>query len=78
MTGLFTDRVYTRSFEGSAMVTLSTIAAFIIFGYLFTPDQLIMMIMFMPFLMTVTEAWAPTHGTNPSSTASPGRSSTQS
>ncbi len=58
MTGLFTDRVYTRSFEGSAMVTLSTIAAFIIFGYLFTPGQL-MMIMFMPFLMTVTEAWAP-------------------
>jgi len=56
VTSLFTDRVYTRSFEGSAMVTLSTIAAFIIFGYLFTPGQLLMLIMFMPFLMTVTEA----------------------
>ena len=63
--GLFTDRVYTRSFEGSAMVTLSTIAAFIIFGYLFTPGQLLMMIIFMPFLMTVTEAWAPHTWDNP-------------
>jgi phytol kinase len=63
--GLFTDRVYTRSFEGSAMVALSTIIAFFVFRYLFSSGQLLMLIMFMPFLMTVTEAWAPHTWDNP-------------
>ena len=63
--GFFTDRVYTRSFEGSAMVTLSTIAAFIVLRYLFSPGQFLMLIMFMPFLMTLTEAWAPHTWDNP-------------
>ena len=63
--GLFTDRVYTRSFEGSAMVTISTIAAFLFFRYLFSWNQLMLLLMVMPLLMTVTEAWAPHTWDNP-------------
>lgn len=65
VTVLFTDRVYTRSFEGSAMVTLSTIVAFVVFRYLFSGGQFMLLIMVMPFLMTVTEAWAPHTWDNP-------------
>lgn len=62
---LFTDRVYTRSYEGSAMVTLSTIFSLVVFRSLFSLNQLIMLLMVMPFLMTLTEAKAPHTWDNP-------------
>ena len=63
--GLFTDRVYTRSYEGSFMVTLSTIVSFLVFRSLFSLNQLILLLMVMPFLMTLTEAKAPHTWDNP-------------
>ena len=62
---LFTEKVYTRSLEGSSMVTLSTIATFVIFRYLFSWNQFFILIMVMPFLMTLTEAKAPHTWDNP-------------
>jgi len=65
VTGLFTDRTYTRSYEGSLMVTLATIGSFLIFRSLFNWNQLILLLMVMPFVMTLTEAKAPHTWDNP-------------
>jgi dolichol kinase len=65
VTGLFTDRVYTKSYEGSAMVTISTIVVFVFFRYLFSWNRFILLFNFMPFLMTLTEALAPHTWDNP-------------
>jgi phytol kinase len=47
------------------MVMLSTVATFILFKSLFSRNQFMILIMIMPTLMTLTEAWAPHTWDNP-------------
>ena len=65
VTALFTDERYTRSVEGSMMVTLTTIATCYFMKYLFTSGQFIFLIVTMPILMTLTEAYSPHTWDNP-------------
>lgn len=62
---LFGDRVYTRSYEGSSMVFLASIVALIYFGNLFPVYELICLFLFLPLLMTITEAYSPHTWDNP-------------
>ncbi len=62
---LFGDRVYTRSYEGSSMVFLSSIAASASFSYLFHMNELICVFAVLPLLMTITEAYSPHTWDNP-------------
>jgi len=62
VTALFTDERYTRSIEGSMMVTLTTIFTFYFMRYLFTSGQFLFLIVTMPILMTLTEAYSPHMG----------------
>jgi len=65
VTALFTDQRYTRSIEGSLMVTLTTIFTFYFMKYLFTSGQFMFLIVTMPILMTLTEAYSPHTWDNP-------------
>jgi len=65
VTALFTDERYTRSIEGSMMVTLTSIATCYFMRYLFTSGQFIFLIVTMPILMTLTEAYSPHTWDNP-------------
>ena len=65
VTALFTDELYTRSIEGSLMVTLTTIFTFYFMRYLFTSGQFLFLIVTMPILMTLTEAYSPHTWDNP-------------
>jgi len=62
---LFGDRIYTRSYEGSSMVFLSSIVALIAFNNLFLRKELICLFAVLPLLMTTTEAHSPHTWDNP-------------
>ena len=62
---MFGDRVYTRSYEGSAMVFLTTVAALGSFSDFFSLNALIGLFAILPLLMTVTEAHSPHTWDNP-------------
>ncbi len=62
---LFGKRIYTRSYEGSAMVFLSAIVALVSFSELFSLGALIGLFAILPLLMTVTEARSPHTWDNP-------------
>jgi len=59
------NRVYTRSYEGSAMVFLTTIIALSISSNLFSSNTLICLLAILPLLMTITEAHSPHTWDNP-------------
>jgi len=56
---LFSTRRYTRSFEGSACVLLTSLATIIYFRSSFTVNQFWTALFLFPVLMTLTEAKAP-------------------
>jgi dolichol kinase len=62
---MFGKRIYTRSYEGSSMVFFSSILALIAFNNLFLIEQLICLLIFVPLLMTITEAYSPHTWDNP-------------
>lgn len=62
---LFTSRTYTRSVEGSFMVTLATVGTLVMLQSSFTFNQFLFLFIYMPFKMTVTEAIAPHTWDNP-------------
>jgi dolichol kinase len=62
---LFGDRVYTRSYEGSAIVFLSSIVALMAFNHFFPMNELICLFAVLPLLMTITEAHSPHTWDNP-------------
>ena len=59
------NRVYTRSYEGSVMVFLTTIIALSIFNHLFSSNTLLCLLAILPLLMTITEAHSPHTWDNP-------------
>ena len=65
VTALFTSRTYTRSYEGSSMVLLATVFTLLAFRELFSVNQLLLLLVYMPFKMTVVEAYAPHTWDNP-------------
>lgn len=56
---LFTDKKFTRSYEGSVMVFLASIVILLIFQASFAPIQLIIALLIIPILMTLAEAFSP-------------------
>ena len=62
---LFGDRFYTRSYEGSAMVFLSSIIILSAFYSLFPTPTWICLFVVLPLLMTITEAYSPHTWDNP-------------
>jgi dolichol kinase len=62
---LFGNRIYTRSYEGSAMVFLTTIITLSASHNLFSSSALICLFTVLPLLMTVTEAHSPHTWDNP-------------
>ncbi len=62
---LFGKRVYTRSYEGSAMVFLATIAALASSRHLFSLSAFICLFAILPLLMAATEAHSPHTWDNP-------------
>lgn len=62
---MFGNRVYTRSYEGSAMVFLTTIIALSISQNLFSSSTLFCLLAVLPLLMTITEAYSPHTWDNP-------------
>jgi len=62
---LFTSRTYTRSLEGSSMVTLATVGTLLALQGHFSSNQLLFLMIYMPFKMTVIEAYAPHTWDNP-------------
>ncbi len=62
---LFTDRIYQRSWEGSACVFLSGIAGIIAMQNYMTMTQFILMLIIIPAAMTLTEAKSPHTWDNP-------------
>ncbi len=65
VTALFTNRVYSRSYEGSAMVLLATVFTLIGLRALFTAPQLLLLLIYMPLKMTIVEAYSPHTFDNP-------------
>ena len=65
VTALFTTKTYTRSYEGSSMVLLATIFTLIALRDLFSINQILILLIYMPFKMTVIEAYAPHTWDNP-------------
>ena len=64
-TALFTDRTYTRSYEGSSTVLLATAVTLLFFRGHFSSPQLLLLLIYMPFKMTVIEAYSPHTWDNP-------------
>jgi len=62
---LFGNRVYTRSYEGSAMVFLTTIVVLSSSYHLFSLSALICLFAILPLLMTVTESTLAPYLDNP-------------
>ena len=62
---LFGNRIYTRSYEGSAMIFLTTIVVLSSSCHLFSLSALICLFAILPLLMTVTEAQSPHTWDNP-------------
>lgn len=62
---LFTNRIYHRSYEGSACVFLSAISAIIAMHDYMTTPQFIAMLALMSIAMTITEAKSPHTWDNP-------------
>lgn len=57
--GLFTNRKYYRTIEGSACVFIATLAVLIFFRSSFTDEQFLVAILIMPMAMAITEAKSP-------------------
>ncbi len=57
--GKFWNGDFQRSLEGSAMVFLVSIIVLIAYHALFTTNQLIILLLFLPILMTLAEAYSP-------------------
>ncbi|HLN46366.1 MAG TPA: hypothetical protein VK209_11730 [Candidatus Sulfotelmatobacter sp.] len=62
---LFGNRVYTRTYEGSSMVFLTTIITLGASSNIFTSIELICLFIVLPLLMTITEAYSPHTWDNP-------------
>lgn len=62
---LFTDRLYHRTYEGSACVFLSGVGAIAVMYDYFTPLQFVLMILILPLAMAITEAKSPHTWDNP-------------
>ena len=56
---LFTKKRYYRTIEGSLAVFISTIFVVLVFGYLFTGEQLFYALIILPIAITLTEAFSP-------------------
>lgn len=56
---LFTDRVYTRTLEGSACVFVTAILAVVLMQGQLTTEQFLVGLLLFPPAMTLTEAWSP-------------------
>jgi len=65
VTALFTSRTYTRSYEGSSMVLLATVFTLLALRDYFSLNQLLLLLLYMPFKMTLIEAYAPHTWDNP-------------
>lgn len=63
--GLFVDRKYTRSFEGSSCVFLSSIVSTVIYYNDFTKASICFTLSVLPIIMTITEAVCPHTWDNP-------------
>lgn len=57
--GMFTDRVYTRSYVGSMCVFLVSVAGVVLFYDSFTPTQFVAALALIPLAMTLAEATSP-------------------
>lgn len=57
--GFWTDRIYTRSWEGSFCVWLTGVIVISIFSDMFTPSEFWLVIAAVPLAMTLAEAWSP-------------------
>jgi dolichol kinase len=55
----FSKKKYVRSLEGSACVFLASIIVIVVFHLSFTQLQFIIALIFIPFLMTIVEAFSP-------------------
>ena len=62
---LFTDKEYTRSFEGSACVFITAVIMITAFDYNFKTWELVLNTIFIPPLVTLAEAYAPHTMDNP-------------
>ncbi|MCP3925289.1 MAG: hypothetical protein GY714_22170 [Desulfobacterales bacterium] len=56
---LFSKKKYTRSFEGSACVLITSIIVILLYKQFFTPTQFIIALCSIPIIMTLTEAFSP-------------------
>ncbi len=56
---LFSDKKFTRSYEGSAMVFLASIVILMMFQSFFSPIQFVVALIVIPILMTLAEAFSP-------------------
>ncbi|MBN1683194.1 hypothetical protein JW865_06550 [Candidatus Bathyarchaeota archaeon] len=65
VSALFTNKTYTRSYEGSSMVLLASFFTLIVLRSYFSLNQLVLLIIYMPFKMTIIEAYAPHTWDNP-------------
>ncbi len=61
----FTKKKFTRSIEGSACVFFTALATVVFFGASFGPARFIIVLVSMPILMTLAEAFAPHSWDNP-------------
>jgi len=62
---LFTDKMYTRSYEGSSCVFITAIIMIVCINYDFTTLQLVLNLIIIPPLVTLTEAFSPHTMDNP-------------
>jgi len=58
-TALFTNKTYVRTFEGSACVLITGFVAVAMHYEYFTTIQFILSMLFIPMIMTLTEAYSP-------------------
>lgn len=63
--GKFWNGEFTRSYEGSSVVFLVSMMSLGIFYYIFTIWQLVIAFIFIPIIMTLTEAYSPRTWDNP-------------